>query len=142
MLSRRDFIISLGAAAAASSVPVKAIARVLDPPLYSPVDLSYFRRPVTPAPASIRFGYAAITWNGDDLQAIKDISELGFPGIQLRSNILKNFGDRPAALRDLLDQYRLEMVALSSGGVTVAPGAENDEITRHVRNARFVHDVR
>ena len=140
MLSRRDFIISLGATAAASSVPVKAIARVLDPPLYPPVDLSYFRRPVTPAPALIRFGYAAITWNGNDLQSIKEISELGFPGIQLRSNILKDFGEKPAALRDLLQQNQLEMVALSSGGVSIA-SSEKDEIAKHVRNAGFVHDV-
>ena len=141
MLSRRDFIISLGAAAAASSVPVKAIARVLDPPLYSPVDLSYFRRPVTPAPASIRFGYAAITWNGNDLQAIKEISELGFPGIQLRTNILKDFGERPGALNDLLEQNQLQLVALSSGGVSIASSSEKDEIAKHVRNAGFVHDA-
>ncbi len=89
----------------------------------------------------IRFGYAAITWNGNDAQAIKEISELGFPGIQLRSNILKDYGERPKALRDLLDQYHLEMVALSSGGVSIAPGSENDEIAKHVRNAKFVHDV-
>ena len=141
MLSRRDFIISLGAAAASSSIPIKSLARVLDPPLYPPVDLSYFNRPVSPAPGSIRFGYAAITWNGNDLQAIKEISELGFPGIQLRSNILKDFGERPAALHDLLQQNHLEMVALSSGGVSITTGSEQDEIAKHVRNARFVRDV-
>ena len=141
MLSRRDFIINLGATAAASSVPVKAIDRVLNPPLYPPVDLSYFRRPVTPAAALIRFGYAAITWNGNDLQAIKEISELGFPGIQLRSNILKDFGEKPASLHDLLQQNHLEMVALSSGGVSMASSSEKDEIAKHVRNARFVSEV-
>jgi inosose dehydratase len=88
----------------------------------------------------IRFGYAAITWNGNDGQAIKDVSEVGFSGIQLRSNILKEYGERPKALRELLDQYHLEMVALSSGGVSItAPG--KDEINKHVNNAKFVHDV-
>ena len=140
-LSRRHFIVSLGAAAAASAVPLKTLAGSLEAPLYPPVDLSYFNRPVTPAPGRIRFGYAAITWNGNDAQAIKEISELGFPGIQLRSNILKDYGERPKALRDLLSQYHLEMVALSSGGVSIAPGSENDEIAKHVRNAKFVHDV-
>jgi inosose dehydratase len=89
----------------------------------------------------IRFGYAAITWGGNDLQAIKDISEVGFRGIQIRSNILKDYGERPKALRELLAQYRLQMVALSSGGVTIAPGTEQAEIDKHVSNARFVHDV-
>jgi len=141
MLTRRDFIVSLGAATAASMIPIKTLAGVLDPPLYPPADLSYFNRPVTPAPGAIRFGYAAITWNGNDLQAIREISELGFPGIQLRSNVLKDFGDRPKALRDLLEQNQLEMVALSSGGVSITAGSAEDEIAKHVRNARFVHDV-
>src|SRR5260370_39304761 len=141
LLSRRHFMASLGAVAAASAVPVKTLTRSLEPPLYPPVDLSYFDRPITPAPGRIRFGYAAITWNGNDAQAIKEISELGFPGIQLRSNILKDYGERPTALRDLLNEYHLEMVALSSGGVSIAPGSENDEIVKHVRNAKFVHDV-
>ena len=139
--SRRHFIAGLGAVAAASALPLKTVANALEAPLYPPLDLSYFDRPITPAPGSIRFGYAAITWNNNDAQAIKEISELGFPGIQLRSNILKDYGERPTALRDLLDQYHLEMVALSSGGVGIAPGTETDEITKHVRNAKFVHDV-
>src|SRR4051812_40696173 len=100
--SRRHFIAGLGAVAAASAVPVKTVASAApEPLLYPPLDLSYFDRPVTPAAGSIRFGYAAITWNNNDVQAIKEISELGFPGIQLRSNILKDYGERPAALRDL-----------------------------------------
>jgi len=141
LLSRRHFIVSLGAVAAASAVPLKTFGSAFEPPLYPPVDLSYFNNPITAAPGMIRFGYAAITWNGNDAQAIKEISELGFPGIQLRSNILKDYGERPKALRDLLDQYHLEMVALSSGGVSIAPGSENDEIAKHVRNAKFVHDA-
>jgi len=140
-LSRRHFILGLGAVAAAATLPVDTFAGLLEAPLYPPVDLSYFDRAITSAPAAIRFGCAAITWNGNDVQAIKEISELGFPGIQLRSNLMKDYGDRPKALRELLDQYHLEMVALSSGGVSIAPGTEKDEIAKHVRNARFVHDV-
>ena len=140
-LSRRRFIAGLGTVAAASALPLEALSKTLQPPLYPNVDLSYFDRPVTPAPAQIRFGYAAITWGGNDLQAIQDISEIGFRGIQLRNNVLKDYGDRPKALRDLLDQYHLEMVALSSGGVSTVAGTEDNEIAKHVRNAKFVHDV-
>ena len=140
-LSRRRFIASLGTVAAASALPLDALSKTLQPPLYPPVDLSYFDRPTTPAPAQIRFGYAAITWGGNDLQAIQDISEVGFRGIQLRNNLLKDYGDRPKALRDLLDQHHLEMVALSSGSVGVAAGSEDNEIGKHVSNAKFVHDV-
>ncbi len=140
-ISRRRFIVSLGVAAAARAVPVEAIAGLLEPPLYPAVDLSYFDRPVTPAPSRISFGYASITWGGDDLKAIEDISAVGFRGIQLRANVLKEYGDRPQALRELLARHHLEMVALSSGGVSLASAAKADEIARHMRNAAFVRDA-
>src|SRR5687767_11028967 len=97
-LSRRHFIVGLGAVAAASVVPGNALTGSLEQPLYPPLDLSYFDRPLPPAPGMIRFGYASITWDGNDAQAIKDVSEVGFTGIQLRSNILKEYGEKPRAL--------------------------------------------
>lgn len=140
-LSRRHFVISLGAVAAASAFPGTSSALPHPSGLYPPVDLSYFDLPITPAPGMIRLGYAAITWNGKDADAIREISEVGFRGIQLRSNILKDYGERPKDLRDLLGQNHLEMVALSSGGVGIAAGTEAAEIAKHVSNAKFVHDV-
>jgi inosose dehydratase len=144
MSSRRRFLAGLGAAAVGSLAPVNALARLseaLAPALYPPIDLSYFDTPVSPAPADVKFGYAAITWGGHDLQAIDDIAAVGFPGIQLRSNILKEFGDRPAALREILAKHRLTMVALSSGGVIIDPAVEARVLDEHTRNARFVHEV-
>jgi inosose dehydratase len=124
LLSRRTFLASVSAAAAASALKPSFA--------FSCFNLL--------AAQSIKFGYAAITWNGNDTQAIKDVSEVGFTGIQLRSNILKEYGERPKALHELLNQYRLEMVALSSGGVSIT-APEKDEIEKHVRNAQFVRDV-
>src|SRR5512134_3923796 len=98
-LSRRKFVVSLGSLAAASVVPAR-LAGALE----------------MRADSQIRVGYAAITWGGNDVQAINDISEIGFRGIQLRSNILKDFGDRPKALAELLEQHKLTFVALSGGG--------------------------
>jgi inosose dehydratase len=89
---------------------------------------------------SIRWGYAAITWGGNDRQAIADVSALGFPGIQLRSSVLPEFGDKPAALKELLQANKLTMVALSSGGVSVTAPAE-EEYAKHARNAAFVRDA-
>jgi inosose dehydratase len=140
-LTRRRFVTSLGAVAAAAALPEKSFTHSLESPLYSPVDRSYIDRVIAPAPGMIRLGYASITWNGNDADAIKEISELGFRGIQLRSNILKEYGERPKDLRDLLSQHHLEMVALSSGGVGIAAGTESSEIAKHVSNAKFVHDV-
>ena len=105
--SRRQFIAGLGAGAVVSTDIAESIRFAV-------------------SKQAIRFGYAAITWEGNDVQAIKDISELGFHGIQLRSNILKEFGERPEALRSLLLQHKLEMVAFSSGGVRIDPNSEAD----------------
>ncbi len=139
-ITRRNFLAGLGAAAAAataSSVPAWAI---FEPPLYPPLDLSYFDTPITPAPAEIRLGYAAITWAGNDRQAIEDVSALGFHGIQLRANVIKDFSSA-GELKNLLEQHQLTMVALSSGGVRIDAAVEADEIAKHTANAKFVHDV-
>jgi inosose dehydratase len=105
------------------------------------MDLSYFDKPITHDSSEIRFGYAAIAWKGNDGQAIREISEAGYRGIQLRANALKQFGKHPTALRNLLQQHRLEMVALSSGNVIVEPGTEAAQIALHVHHAQFVRNV-
>jgi inosose dehydratase len=127
--------------AAASGLPARVLGNPFEPPLYPPVDLSPFETPITSAAAAIRMAYAAITWGGNDVAAIKDISEVGFRGIQLRSNVIKEFGEKPKEMKDLLAQHRLQMVAFSSGGVGIAPGTEASEVAKHLRHATFVRDV-
>jgi inosose dehydratase len=141
MPSRRDFVTGLGAAAVGFRLPLDRLGLASRPALYPPIDLSRFDRPVTPAPSDIRFGYAAITWGGDDLKAIDEIARVGFPGIQLRSNLLPSFGARPAALRDLLEQRRLTFIALSSGNVDLDPAHERETVAEHASHAKFVHDA-
>ena len=99
-------------------------------------------RLTAPAPAgSIRFGYAAITWGGNDLQAIDDIAALGFRGIQLRASAVERWGTRPGELRDLLAAKGLTLVALSSGLVRLDPSFEADDLALHLRHARFLKDA-
>ncbi len=140
--SRRRFVVGLGAIAAASTLPTDSLANSLvQKPLHPATDLWFFQKPITPAPAQVMFGYAAITWGGNDMQAIKDVAEMGFKGIQLRSNIVPEYASKPKALRDILAQHQLEMVALSSGGVQLAPEREREEIEKHARHGAFVRDV-
>src|ERR1700739_2097556 len=106
----------MAAVAAASSIPVKVLGA--PPRLYPPVDLSSFDTPIPPGPSEIRYGYAAITWGGNDRQAIDDVSALGYHGIQIRSNAVDEFSSIQA-LRDLLQMHNLTFVALSSGGVSI-----------------------
>jgi inosose dehydratase len=135
---RRNFLGGMAAfAATASCVPMEVLqAREL---LYPPIDLSHFDTPISSAPSEIRLGYAAITWGGNDRQAIDDIAALGFPGIQLRSNCIEEFGSA-ATVRDLLEKHKLIFVALSSGGLSVDRN-ESEEITKHTAHAKFVHDA-
>src|SRR5690242_9601691 len=109
---RREFLRAMTALTAASAFPGGAfLARER---LYPPMDLSHFDTPISPAASEIHFGYASITWGGNDRQAIEDISAVGFRGIQLRSNTIAEFGS-PGAVRDFLSQHELKFVALSSG---------------------------
>jgi inosose dehydratase len=139
-VSRREFLTGLGAITAATALPAIPGYTSLHSALYPPRDLSYFDTPIPPGPTEIRIGYAAITWGGNDRQAIEDVSSLGYRGIQLRSNAIKEFGS-PAELRELLEKHQLKMVALSSGGVRIDPSVEAEEMAKHTANAKFVHDV-
>jgi len=96
---------------------------------------------IAPAVPDVRVGYAAITWRGRDLEAIADIADAGYPGIQLRATIVPEFISRPAALRDELAKRRLTFVALSSGNLRIDPAVEADELGLHTRNARFLRDA-
>lgn len=126
-LSRRELLRQVAAAAAG--------AAFID-------DLS-LRNTVEPrrAPSAIRFGYAAITWGGNDEQAIADIASLGFRGIQLRANAYAKYADRPAALRELLDSRELTMVALSSGNLNIDPAVEREQLETHTQHAAFVRKM-
>ena len=117
MVSRRDFVLELSGAA----LGARLASRI--------------------EPARIRLGCAAITWGGNDLQAIEDIAATGFEGIQLRASAVKQFGDRPAALRELLAQKRLSFVALSSGNLGLDPTREETFMAEHTANARFLRDA-
>src|SRR5260370_18070116 len=117
-IPRREFLGAMSSLAAATAFPHDTLfARER---LYPPMDLSHFDTPITPAPSEIHFGYAAITWGGNDRQAIEDVAAVGFRGIQLRSNSIPEFV-RPAAVRHLLGQHELKFVALSSGDLLSDP---------------------
>jgi inosose dehydratase len=117
-LSRRDFLAAVGAAAVATGV-----------------------RPFGQTSSSIQFGYAAITWGGDDVKAIEDIGAVGFRAIQLRNTAVARFGDRPQELKELLATHRLKLAVLSSGNLGIDPAREADEMALHARHAKFVRDA-
>jgi inosose dehydratase len=85
------------------------------------------------------FGYASITWNGDDVRAIDEIAGAGYRGIQLRSAAVDRWKTRPAELAALLSQRGLTFVALSSGAVSLNPAQRAATVAQHVANAQFLN---
>ncbi|HEY6468017.1 MAG TPA: TIM barrel protein [Candidatus Acidoferrales bacterium] len=128
--SRRTFLRTLSGAAVASVMARSTSAT-------SP--FARFAAPVTAASPDIRIGYASITWGGKARQAIDDISAVGYRGIQLRSDDIKQF--QPTALRDELRQKNLEFVALSSGNVHIDPASHDSDIATHTANATYMRDA-
>jgi inosose dehydratase len=120
MITRRDFVSTIAATTALTALGQH---------------LAYA------APGDITFGYAAITWQGKDRQAIEEVAAVGFKAIQLRSNIMPEFGEKPAELRALLAKHQVKMVAFSSGNIRIDPAVEKEELEKHTRHARFVRDV-
>jgi inosose dehydratase len=114
--TRRTFVTTLAAAAAGASLPAFGASRA----------------------SEIRFGYTAMTWGKDERQAVDDIAAARFPGIQFRADAMTEF--KPSELKNLLAQHKLTFVALSSGEVSLDAPAD-DEIAKHMVNARFVKDA-
>jgi inosose dehydratase len=119
LMRRREFLLTTGAAALGAPLPARAATGGFSLPL----------------------GYAAITWGGNDEQAIDDIAAVGFHGIQLRSPVMDRYGDKPEELRRRLADKGLSLTCLSSGTVDADPGREQQYLETHARNARFVKAV-
>ena len=90
---------------------------------------------------SIKYGYAAITWGADIVKAMEDIAAVGFRAIQLRGEAFAQYGDKPKALRELLERHRLTFAVLSSGNLSIDPAREQEMLAMHTQHARFVKDA-
>jgi inosose dehydratase len=82
-------------------------------------------------------GYAAITWGSNIDQAIEQIAAVGYPGIQLLGNVLKEHPD-PKTLEAALAAHKLTFVALSSGGTQLDPAKEKAMLEEHTQHAKYL----
>jgi inosose dehydratase len=90
------------------------------------------------AAASMKLGYAAITWGPDIDKAMEDISAVGFKAIQLRGEAFAQYGDRPKDLVARLEKNKLTFAVLSSGNLSIEPAREQEMLALHVQHAKFV----
>ncbi len=93
------------------------------------------------AESSIKLGYAAITWGGDDPKAIDEVSSVGFKGIQLRASAFDRWGKTPADLKALLAKTGLAFPVLSSGNLNYQPADVKANLDMHLEHAKFVRDA-
>ena len=90
--SRRHFLVTSTAAAAAVALPAQAKA------------------------LPFRYAFSAISWETDFETAVKVGEKLGFPGIEpFRQNIV-NWLDKPLELKAFLDAHHIRMATCSNGG--------------------------
>jgi len=123
MVTRREFLAAAGAVAS------------------SPVVSGLSRTGEATAAASMKYGYAAITWGGEIVRAIEEIAAVGFRAIQLRGEAFAQYGDKPIALRELLATHRLTFAVLSSGNLSIDPAREQEMLSMHTQHAQFVKDA-
>src|SRR5262245_12509052 len=93
------------------------------------------------AQSTIKTGYAAITWGGDDPRAIEDVAAAGFRGIQLRASAFERWSAKPGELKALLASHGLAFPVLSSGNLKYQPPDVAASIDTHVTHAKFVRDA-
>lgn len=82
-------------------------------------------------PGGPRFGIGAAVFGDLEPEDLDLVAELGFPGLEPYRQWLTRYLDRPAELRELLDQRGIAMVTCSNGG----PGQSTDFIDPELRSA-------
>jgi len=118
-ISRREFLAAAGAAALASK----------------------FNSIFGGDPSDFKVGYHALTWGENVQQAINEISELGFAGIQIRAEDYRKYAGRAAEFKDLMAAKKLTLVSISSGNVTINSGTEKQEAEERVAMAKWMKEA-
>lgn len=117
--SRRDFLAAAGVAAFAGK----------------------FNLSLASVQSEFQIGYHAITWGDKIEQAIDEISEVGFRGIQIRANDYRKYSNRASEFKELIAAKKLAVVSISSGGVTIKPDTQKQEIEDRLAMAKWMKEV-
>ncbi len=118
-ISRRNFLAGSGIALTGSRLTFPALA----------------------AENEIKVGYHAITWGDNVDQAINEISELGFRGIQIRRADYEKYAGRVSEFKDLLAARKLTVVSISTGNVTIKPETGKQELEDRLKMAKWMKDI-
>jgi inosose dehydratase len=93
------------------------------------------------AEAEFKLGYHAITWREQLEQAMNEISELGYRGIQIHQPDYAKYAQSAGEFKTLLAAKHLTLVSLSTRDITIKPETEKQEIADCVTMARWMKEV-
>jgi inosose dehydratase len=102
---------------------------------------SWLTRHAMAAENEINVGYHAITWGDNVDQAINEISELGFRGIQIRRADYEKYAGRVSEFKEILAARKLTVVSISTGNVTIKPETEKQELEERLKMAKWMKDI-
>lgn len=144
--SRRQFISQLGLASVASTLPASFLfscgnenkgettENKVDSTATQPVEMPVRNSKIT-------WGCSIITWGDETMKGIEEIAGLGFKGVQLRSNLYKEYSEKAGELKAVLDKYSLALPIFSSGNVEIDKAKEKETIEMHVNHAKFISQL-
>jgi inosose dehydratase len=84
----------------------------------------------------IKIGHTGITWGNDSLQAVKDISSLGYYGFETFGNLLEKW-DTDSALSEQIAACKLPLVSAYCSFNMIDPAKRKEEFERMMRQARL-----
>jgi inosose dehydratase len=88
---------------------------------------------------AIRVAYHTITWGQQNfLQALDEITALGFQGFETFAGVADQFGDRVSEFKDLLAQRGLRLVTVYGGGPMNEAHRMDEVIAHNVSYAKFL----
>jgi inosose dehydratase len=79
--------------------------------------------------------------NGSTEQALKDIAQAGYKGIELFDGNLMQYDERPEVLANLLDQYKLEMIGVYTGANFIYKDIRDDEFYKIEKVAKLASEL-
>ena len=88
-----------------------------------------------------KIGYHTSSWGDKTSQAIDEISELGYRGIEIGRADYEKYASRPAEFKELIASKKLAVVSIATGDVSINPGAEKQEIAERLGMAKWMKDV-
>src|SRR5262245_26457042 len=88
-----------------------------------------------------KIGYQTMTWGDKTEQAVDEISELGFRGVEIHRPLYEKYANRAAEFTELMAAKKLTLVSIATGDVTINPGAEKQEIADRVAMAKWMKEA-